>query len=82
MEDPRSHTLQILDRAGKFLLGLQGDVVVLHLLVYLIHVYDQLGEALVFCACIYIHKKVILVQMQIVLPRAQCNYSETLLSNS
>ena len=27
---------------------------VLHLLVYLIHVCDQLGEALVFCACIYI----------------------------
>ena len=25
---------------------------VLHLLVYLIHVCDQLGEALVFCACI------------------------------
>ena len=28
---------------------------VLHLLVYLIRVCDQLGEALVFCACIYIH---------------------------
>ena len=27
---------------------------VLHLLVYLIHVCDQLGEALVFCACIII----------------------------
>ena len=30
---------------------------VLHLLVYLIHVYDQLGETLVFCACSYINKK-------------------------
>ena len=28
---------------------------VLHLLVYLIHVCDHLGEALVFCACIYIY---------------------------
>ena len=27
---------------------------VLHLLVYLIHACDQLGEALVFCACTYI----------------------------
>ena len=55
MEDPRSHTLQLLDRAGKFLLGLQGDGYGFYLLVYLIHVCDQLGEALVFCACIYIH---------------------------
>ena len=28
---------------------------VLHLLVYLIHVCDQLGEVLVFCARTYIH---------------------------